>query len=403
MKKILLSIILICFTNNLFEASACTTAIISSKFTKNGRPLLWKNRDSDILESKIMIFNDGKYNYVGLVNANDKDGKEIWIGYNSAGFAIMNSASYNLKDDTNKIADLEGEVIKKALQNCANIDDFENLLKNYPKPIGVEANFGVIDAFNGAAYFETNNFKFTKIDVNDTRIAPMGYVIRTNYSFTGRPDEGYGYIRFMQTERMLQLGSGMNTLTAKYLLQDVTKCLQHGLTNIDIRTFATYHTDVNQFVPFEDFIPRYNTSSSCVIEGIKANEAAELTVMYANIGWPCVSVAVPIWLFTNSVPEPLLAKDNYSSAWCKQVMEWKNMVFPITRGSGKKYININALYNLKGTGIMQQILPVENKIMAETEKKLNTWRTQKMVNAKDAQDLYLWIAKELANFKLSPF
>lgn len=403
MKKIILSIVLFCFIQSIFETKACTTAVISGKFSKNGRPLLWKNRDSDVLESKIMMFNDGKYSYVGLVNSNDKDGKEIWIGYNSAGFAIMNSASYNLKDDTNKIADLEGVVIKKALQSCANINDFEKLLANYPKPIGVEANFGVIDAQGGAAYFETNNFKFVKIDVNDARIAPMGYVIRTNYSFAGRPDEGFGYIRYMQAEKMLQLGSGMNNLSAKYLLQDVTKCLQHGLTNTDIKTYASYHTDAPQFVAFEDFIPRYNTSSSCVVEGIKTGEPVELTMMYANIGWPCVSVAVPVWLFTNSVPEPLFAKDNYASAWCKQVMEWKSLIYPITRGSGKKYININALYNLNGNGIMQQLLPVENKIFAETDKRLMNWRNQKMVSAKDAQDLYLWIAKELNSFKLSPF
>jgi len=73
---------------------ACTTAVISGKATKDGRPMLWKNRDTYSVNNKIMIFHDGKYTYVGLVNSKDKTGKSIWIGYNSAGFAIMNAASY---------------------------------------------------------------------------------------------------------------------------------------------------------------------------------------------------------------------------------------------------------------------------------------------------------------------
>ena len=40
---------------------ACTTCIIAGKATKDGRPLLLKNRDSDELQNKLMYFNDGIY------------------------------------------------------------------------------------------------------------------------------------------------------------------------------------------------------------------------------------------------------------------------------------------------------------------------------------------------------
>jgi hypothetical protein len=75
---------------------ACTTAIISGKFTPDGRPLLWKNRDTGDRDNKLMYFTDGKYDYIGLVNSKDTAGKDVWTGMNTAGFAIMNSASYNL-------------------------------------------------------------------------------------------------------------------------------------------------------------------------------------------------------------------------------------------------------------------------------------------------------------------
>ena len=91
-------IILICL---LFLAvpeplTACTTAIISGRFTPDGRPLLWKNRDTDDLDNKLMYFTDGRYDYIGLVNSKDTIGEEVWTGMNTSGFAIMNSASYNL-------------------------------------------------------------------------------------------------------------------------------------------------------------------------------------------------------------------------------------------------------------------------------------------------------------------
>ena len=81
------------------------------------------------------------------------------------GFAIMNSASYNLNlQDTSKLKDNEGFVMKKALQSCATLQDFEALLKSLPKPMGVNANFGVIDANGGAAYYETSNYTFIKFN-----------------------------------------------------------------------------------------------------------------------------------------------------------------------------------------------------------------------------------------------
>ena len=65
-----------------------------------------------------------------------------------------------------------------------------------------EANFGVIDAQGGAAYYETTNFSFTKIDANDPVVAPFGYLIRTNYSFTGTADDGYGPEGTLRTRRV---------------------------------------------------------------------------------------------------------------------------------------------------------------------------------------------------------
>ncbi len=157
MKKLIVSI-LIFLLGGFSSANACTTAVVSGKATKDGRPLLWKHRDTWTINNKIVQFFDGKYACTGLVNSVDTANLSIWIGFNSQGFAIMNSASYNLNNDTITQTGLEGRLMKEALQNCADIDEFEAFLKQLEKPVRLEANFGVIDAKGGAAYFELGNF-----------------------------------------------------------------------------------------------------------------------------------------------------------------------------------------------------------------------------------------------------
>lgn len=94
------------------------------------------------------------------------------MGMNDAGFAIMNTASYNLKNDTVSVMDKEGAVMAIALGKCRTVDDFACLLDTLPKPLGVEANFGVIDAYGNAAYFETDNWRYARFDVGIIRSEP---------------------------------------------------------------------------------------------------------------------------------------------------------------------------------------------------------------------------------------
>ena len=64
----------------IYDLCACTTAVISGKYTTDGRPLLLKHRDSGYAQNKLMYFDDGKYNYIGLINSEDVNGVEVWGG-----------------------------------------------------------------------------------------------------------------------------------------------------------------------------------------------------------------------------------------------------------------------------------------------------------------------------------
>ena len=57
-----------------------------------------KHRDSDYMDNRVERFNGPSYDFIALVNSSSEGG-EAWTGTNTAGFSIMNTASYNIKDD----------------------------------------------------------------------------------------------------------------------------------------------------------------------------------------------------------------------------------------------------------------------------------------------------------------
>lgn len=379
---------------------ACTTAVVSGKYTKDGRPLLWKHRDTWSVHNKIMQFDDGKYPYIGLVNSQDSLGKSVWIGYNSAGFAIMNSASYNLNNDTIKQSGLEGRIMKKALQTCATVDDFEKLLKKLKQPTRLEANFGVIDAQGGAAYFELGNFNMVKIDVNDPAVAPFGYVIHTNYSFSGEAGKGGGYIREVTANEVFDKAVKNNELSAQTIIQQGSRNLNHSLTGTDLWDYASISSGNRKMVFFYDYIPRKSSASSCVVQGVKPDEDPSLTTMWTVLGWPLTSVAIPLWISEDAKQPTVVTYDKTinDAPLCHFALALKDTCFAYNWGtSSKYYMNINALINADNTGIMQVLAPLDDRLFKEGYRKLEEFRKQGL-SQQQLSDFYRRVDEEILSF-----
>ncbi|MEN8251026.1 MAG: carcinine hydrolase/isopenicillin-N N-acyltransferase family protein [Bacteroidota bacterium] len=404
MKKILLFIpaLLIIINHSVLS---CTSAVISGKATPDGRPLLWKHRDTGFLQNKLVQFTGTKYSYIGLVNSKDPNNKSVWIGFNSAGFAIMNTASYNLNNDTIRQSGLEGRLMKRALEECANIDEFEQLLKSLKHPIKLEANFGVIDANGGAAYFELGNFSYEKIDANDPKIAPYGYVVRTNYSTTGVMGLASGYIRLETADDLIRMAVQERRLTPKAIIQDVSRSLYHSLTKVDLYDYSNIPENNTTYVNFEDFIPRKNTSSAAVVQGVKKGEDPMYSTMWTALGWPLSTVCVPVWNHTKTeLPSILLYdKEIKDSPMCAMGMEVKNKCYSFNWGiKSGKYMNVNALLNADDSGIIQLLEPFEDKIFKKASAVLDSWRDSK-IDASEMEDFYDWVDKEIPAFYKETF
>jgi hypothetical protein len=391
MKRILISTFLLIAisANNLF---ACTTAVVSGKYTKDGRPILWKHRDSDFNDNKLMYFTDGKYDYIGLVNSEDIKGEQVWGGTNSIGFSIMNAALFDVNLDYNgDYRDREGYVMKMALQQCSSLEDFEDFLNNLQIPKGVAASFGVIDAKGGAAYYETDNNKFVKFDANDPRVAPNGYLIRTNFAFTGEKDKGYGYIRYENAQDLFANAFATNNLNYQTIITDFSRSFYHSLLKTDYRKLAENSSDKQTFVNSGDLICRNGSVSAIVIHGVKKGEAPEFTTMWTVIGFPFTAVAVPTWVKGGkNLPKMLITEKSGKAPLCDAILKLKDQCYPINRSSGYKYLNVAALVNNENNGILQKIEPIEQNIFQKTEKELSNWRINLMEKDK-IQTYYKWM------------
>lgn len=308
-------------------ADACTSMVVSARASATGRPLLWKHRDSsgDMNFVERTPASEGSFGFCALYNGGDSLLTDAWTGVNDAGFAIMNTASYNLAPDTAKLQDQEGVVMAMALRKCTTVDDFEKLLSELPRPMGVQANFGVTDAAGGAAYFETNDHSFVRYNADD---APSGVLIRSNFSMSGEPDQGMGYIRYRNACALADSAIREGVVSPQLLTETLSRSFYHSLLGRDFAADST-----GRWVVDQDFIPRRSSVASVVIDG---------AVMWAVVGYPPVGHAVAAT--PQHVPEELRPiRPGFTSPAAEEADSLRRVVFPIEAGSGQHYVDMRAL------------------------------------------------------------
>ena len=280
------------------QAYCCTSVIISGKARTDGRPVMLKHRDTGELNNRMQWFNGPSFNFIGLVNSSSKGG-EVWAGHNSAGFCIMNTAAYDFKDDdvSAELMDKEGILMFEALGKCADLADFERMLDSLPKPWGVEANFGIIDAKGGAAYYEINNHSYKRYDVSEE---PQGYMVVTNFTRSGRPSDRRGVDRFEKASEIME--------------------------TIDVST-AGHKELFNGISRSGKPVMRDMTSSAIVFEGVQPGEDPGLTVAWTMVGCPTNCIYIPLKVFgSDHIPSFMKEyKDGDNAQLCSQALIMKGI------------------------------------------------------------------------------
>ena len=389
MKKLLVTTIILALQASYLLA--CTSIIVAGKATTDGRPVMYKNRDTNCLDNRVERYQGKIYAFIGLVNAPVKTG-EVWAGINEAGFCIMNTASYNIKDDNvpDKNMDKEGILMFDALGVCATVEDFRQFLKDRKKPMGVEANFGVIDAHGGASYFEVNNQQWWEYDVNEE---PAGYRVVTNFSFAGRPEDNQGVERYKTATSIMNdyvRGHSLGEYDIKhdFLMNNFSRSYRHAFLGTPDDFCPASGITVDQ-----DYIPRRITSAAVTMEGVRPGEDPAKTVMWTSLGYPATSPAIPLLVGkTDILPDYVKRFDKGGHS---RISDYSNdikygYVFPDKVSNGKRYMHIDVVQKgTEGRPALKECANVAETIINQSFQKIYSQWLENKISDDDFYQAYL--------------
>jgi hypothetical protein len=369
----LVLITLVLNTGNLYP---CTAAVVSGKVTMDGRPLLWKNRDTSDPNNKVVFLVGEKYRFIAVTNAGDKKPVHVWQGLNCQGFAIMNTASGDLAPGQTDISQ-NGIFMKRALGECADVTEFEALLEATNGQRFVAANYGVIDAWGNACFFETGKDSYVKFDANDPQTAPQGFIVRTNYAFSAPvKNQGGGYIRYERAQNLFKQEAAANNLTHRFILQEAARDLVNVKLHTDPLSLANLSNDKNPvYVNTNDTINRISTMSVSVFHGAPSPDLAYLATMWVILGQPVASVSVPLWVSAEGVPDELTGES--TAPLCDLSRKLVDFLYDDQRGHMPQYMNATKLINPEDGGLLPILLGIENAVLMDTRVKQMEWQNKK--------------------------
>ncbi len=358
----LLILVIILFGLISRNIDGCTTAIIGKEASKDGVPMLWKNRDTGYLSNKIIYVEEKPNSFVAIVNSTETSGRFVYAGLNSEGFAITNTVAYNLPKIEKEVHDLEGQIMSDALRTCATVDDFEKYIKkNLGKSLGSWSTFSVIDGEGGSTLFEVHNNGYKRYDTN---ISEKNYFVVTNFARSGRNGEGEGYLRFEQATKLF-LKIPLLEIDQISIFQKISRDIGNPLVkHPSIVDLKEQPSSIPLWIHSRNCINRPSTSGAIIISGKKKGNPDSISTFWVILGEPLTSIAVPVWVEAKSSPVQLWRGE--TAPICKESLRIKKIVHPFSEGSKKNYMNVTRLDNEEGTGFLPVILKTENKIFKRT-------------------------------------
>lgn len=345
------------------RSEQCTSAVIQPAGSTTGGPVLWKNRDTDVLSNKVVFVDEQPYDYLCLANFDAPSGRSCWAGLNSEGFAIINTVAYNLPERGGEMEDLEGLIMADALRSCRTVADFEAfLVANLGPELGSLANFGVLDGEGGAMLYEVHNHGFERIDPAGE---PASCLVNTNYARTGAEGEGAGYLRF---ERAAELFRGLpeGPVDFRTILTNFSRDTGHVL--VDQPTpfeIGGVPGDRELWISTRDTINKAYTSAAVVLVGRTPGAAASVATMWVIPGEPVTAVAVPLWVEAGASPDEMWRGEK-APLWLASA-RLKKLARPFAEGNKGDYLNMAVLDNAAGTGFLPALLETERAILADTD------------------------------------
>lgn len=302
-------------------AGACTVAAFGPGSTRDGRPMLWKNRDVTNPNQEFRFFAGGRFRFVA--NAYAGETTHVWAGINEAGFAIMNADADNIGGFD--LPGDDGQLMFNALGGCGSVDDFIALLDSSGE-VGREwtANYGVFDSTGRTAMFEVANTWYVGYEAAEDT---LGFIVRANFAFAGDTNRRIGLHRFNRAFSLCTTARRGNRIDAEFVITELARDIaQPDLDPYPLPFEGFYEGYPYGCLPTANSLCRNTTRSVEVMVGPRPGEPAGTGMMWALAGGPEVTVPIPLWVAAGRTPG-LLDGDS-TSALCDSAIALRQANFP---------------------------------------------------------------------------
>ena len=356
----------------LFEGAAqaqgeegCTIGVAAGSATPDGRPLIWKNRDTKFKKNRIVRYEDAQLIYLALVTANYN--KLAWAGTNEAGFCLLNAFSPDLRGKSKK-GPGNGTLLKRALGHCRSVAEFETLLtKTNRSGRRTVSSFAAIDASGAAAMFEVGNRSFVRFDAADPKNNPSGFIVRSNFALSVKDPKTRkkSIERYRRGRTLCRAALEAHDLTPAHLLRQFCR----DLADPAGKPYPVEEKGTPMSFDTNRCINRSSTAAGVVFQGIRRGENPELTTFWAILGEPIFSIAVPCWVAAGGVAPELRGEKQSplcDAATTLRKRNYKNRIL--------KEKKVPFLSTAKLPEIWRKTFPVEDKIFGDCERALTRWR-----------------------------
>ncbi|MGC9111442.1 MAG: carcinine hydrolase/isopenicillin-N N-acyltransferase family protein [candidate division WOR-3 bacterium] len=300
---------------------ACTIGVFGSGVTGDGRVILWKNRDVSNPDQEMGFFQGPRFRFIANVYAGET--LDVWAGINEAGFAIMNSNSYNLSGDGDGADD--GNIMHLALGSCATVEDFARLLDSL-NLVGREtpANYGVFDASGDAAIFEAGNTFYHRFDADQDT---LGFLLRANFSISGGPSRLLGKNRFERAMALCTTWLRHHKFSVEFIIRVLSRDLgQVGFDPYPLPFYGQLVPLPAGYLPIDTTIARATTRSVEIMVGPRPDASSNTGMMWVLLGSPLATLPIPLWVRGGMVPEELNGKN--TAIICEEAKRLFNWLCP---------------------------------------------------------------------------
>jgi hypothetical protein len=368
---------------------ASTIGMIGGDATIDGRPLLVKNRDNSANANQEFYYNDsGPYHYISVSYAGVED--QAWGGANELGFYINNADAWNFDDEVPGPDD-DGIIMDLALRTCQTVDDFQTIMDSTDiAGRTLPTMYGVMDATGSGAIFEAASYEHYRFNLGDTTAAPNGYMVRANFAYEG----GAYHLGQHRHDRFLAL---VDSAYAGNFISHlfITQTIQMDIVNEEIDPYPLPYEGHDGQLPYglihsHDAINRDITRSGFTIQGIRQGEDPLLTTIWALVGEPICTVALPLWIHAGSTPVEFDGTE--FSAINLKAQAFRDYLYETNWDDDA--LDTWKMVDERGEGLIPYINALEIQMATRGDSALNVWRNQGLPSSTEVENFQDVIASE---------